>query len=81
MLKYLILFYMFFGLGCNIQMPSNIDSTQYYSCHASTHDFTACCLGRGGAQTCKSPVDGFYFRNSDNALVCGDGSVSTGCFK
>lgn len=77
----LILATSIFLSACNIQVPSNIESTPYYTCQVSSHDFSACCLGRGGGQTCSPPEDGYYFRSSDRALVCSDGVASTGCFQ
>ena len=65
--------------GCNVSLPTEITSAQNFVCLSSANDFTACCLGRGGAQTCSAVEAGYYFRSSDKALVCGDGNVSTGC--
>lgn len=65
--------------GCNVSLPTEITSVQNYVCLSSANDFSACCLGRGGGQTCSAVASGYYFRSSDKALVCGDGDVSTGC--
>lgn len=65
--------------GCNVSLPTEITSVQNFECLSSANDFSACCLGRGGAQSCSAVAAGYYFRSSDKALVCGDGDVSTGC--
>lgn len=65
--------------SCSVSLPTEITSVQNFVCLSSANDFTVCCLGRGGAQTCTAVAAGYYFRSSDKALVCGDGDVSTGC--
>lgn len=67
--------------GCRVPQPAEITSVQNFACLSSANDFSACCLGRGGAQTCTAAAAGYYFRSSDKALVCGDGDVSTGCYQ
>lgn len=64
--------------GCGITIPTNIEPTQYYSCLPSVNNFSTCCAGHSGAQTCSA---GYYFRSSDKALVCVDGTVDLTCFQ
>ena len=78
-IRFFSMFILMVFTGCNVYLPTEITSVRNFVCLSSANDFSACCLGRGGAQTCSEVAAGHYFRSSDKALVCGDGDVSTGC--
>lgn len=67
--------------GCKVPLAEEIKSTQYFECLSSANDFSACCLGRGGGQTCTAVPAGYYFRSADKLLVCGDGDASSACYQ
>ncbi|MBY0554708.1 hypothetical protein K2P97_09275 [bacterium] len=67
--------------GCGLSIPVDNTSTQTYICQTSSNSFASCCGGQGGPQNCSPPSGGHFFRNSDGALVCTDGSVSGSCFR
>lgn len=67
--------------GCSIPIPTKNDPASSYVCQNSPNSFASCCTGRGGALACSPPTGGHYFRSSDGALICGDGSVSPVCYR
>ncbi|WP_148284972.1 hypothetical protein [Pseudobdellovibrio exovorus] len=67
--------------SCNISLPTNENQKNNYVCQTSPNSFASCCVGRGGALSCSPPFGAHYFRSSDGALICGDGSVSTVCYR